>query len=196
MGTDAARIGLRLGPPPRSLLGPRRSLPTGKLVTGQQFTVNSLKYDNSLRRIWTASLLERSDGGILLEGYFDTEASHPDLGVIAKGTRSVEAFPIDQWFNCFAFYEPSGEFRNYYLNVSMPPMVGYRVINYVDLDIDVIVWPDGRIEVLDLEEFEENSRIYSYPLNVIETAIGVKDAILSEPLGLVTSLFSSLRFPK
>ena len=75
-------------------------------------------------------------------------------------------------------------------------MVGYRVINYVDLDIDVIVWPDGRIEVLDLEEFEENSRVYSYPLNVIETAIGVKDAILSEPLGLVSSLFSLLRFPK
>jgi protein associated with RNAse G/E len=78
----------------------------------------------------------------------------------------------------------------------MPPMVGFRVIDYVDLDIDVIIWPDGRIQVLDLEEFEENSQIYSYPLNVIETAIGVKDSILNEPLGLVTSVFSSLRFPK
>jgi uncharacterized protein len=165
-------------------------------VTDQQFTVSSLKYDKSPRRIWTARLMERSDRGVLLEGYFETDVSHPDLGVIAKGTRSVEAFPIDEWFNCFAFYEPSGRFRNYYLNVSMPPMVGFRVIDYVDLDIDVIIWPDGRIQVLDLEEFEENSQIYSYPPNVIETAIGVKDAILSEPLGLITSRFSSLRFPK
>jgi protein associated with RNAse G/E len=165
-------------------------------VTGQQFTVRSLKYDKSLRRIWTAHLLERSDTGILLEGYFESEVAHPDLGRVAKGTRSVESFPFGRWYNCFAFYQPCGSFRNYYINVSMPPVIGDGVVEYVDLDIDVLAWPDGRVEVLDLDEFEENSRIYDYPLNLIENALRSKDDILRDPYRLVTPLFSSVSLPR
>ena len=161
----------------------------------QHFTVNSRKYDKSLRRSWKANLLERSDDGILLEGFFDVDVAHPDLGLIVEGTRSVEAFPFDRWFNCFAFYEPSGEFRNYYINVSLPPMIGDGVIDYVDLDIDVLVWPSRQVEVLDMDEFDHNSLIYDYPLNVISTALKTKDDILRSPTELLTSLFPSLSLP-
>ena len=150
-------------------------------MTPQIFTVNSRKYDFSLHRSWKASLLMRSEDRLTLEGVFEEEIRHPDLGQIRKGTRSVETFVFGHWYNLFAFYEPTGAFRNYYFNVSMPPVIGGPVADYVDLDIDVIVWPDGQIEVLDLREFEENSRLYCYPPVVIETALTTKAAIVADP---------------
>lgn len=40
------------------------------------------------------------------------------------------------------------------------------MLTYVDLDIDVLVDPDGSYRVLDLEDFEENARNYNYPPDI------------------------------
>jgi hypothetical protein len=52
----------------------------------------------------------------------------------------------------------------------MPPKFDGHVLNYVDLDIDVLVKPDFSYQVLDLEDFEENARAYDYPPDVRENA--------------------------
>jgi uncharacterized protein len=150
-------------------------------MKGTRFTVNSRKYDLKLSRSWSAYLIERTDEYISLEGFFDKDVSHPDLGLIRSGTRSVETFYLDNWYNHFAFFEPGGEFRNHYINISMPPSVGDTVVDYVDLDIDIILWPSGGVSILDIEEFEENARRYEYPLKVYEYALQMKDKIISSP---------------
>ena len=160
-------------------------------MKGQIFTVNSRKYDFSLRRSWSARLLERPEDGILLEGFFEEEVSHADLGLIVKNTRSVETFFLDRWYNYFVFYEPTGALRNYYINISMPPKIDNGVVDYVDLDIDVIVWPDSRIEILDLEEFEENSRSFGYAPDVIETAIRTGEEIVRAPFRYISPILSA-----
>ena len=53
----------------------------------------------------------------------------------------------------------------------MPPEVSDEVIDYVDLDIDLIVWPNGRLEILDMEEFEENAAAYGYSHDVKARAL-------------------------
>ncbi len=155
-------------------------------MKGQLFTVNSRKYDFSLRRSWKARLLERSDELLLLEGFFEHEVKHPNLGTISKGTRSLETFFFDRWYNYFVFYEPTGELRNYYINLSMPPQISEGVVDYVDLEIDMIIWPDRRIEILDTEEFEENAGLYNYPDDVVRRVLKLKDLIVSNPTEFVT----------
>lgn len=159
-------------------------------MRGQRFTINSRKYDFSLRRSWSAVLIERSAQHMRLEGVFDQDISHRDLGLVAKGTRSIETFFPDRWYNFFAFFEPQGELRNHYINISMPPEIGPDTIDYIDLDVDVIVWPDGRTDVLDLDEFEENVEVYKYPSDVIERVTRLKDQIASRPADFITSLVS------
>ena len=160
-------------------------------MTGQPFRVNSRKFDLSLRRSWTTCLLGRSDDRLTLEGFFEDDILHPDLGLIAKGTRSVETFLFDRWYNYFVFYEPTGPLRNYYINISMPPNVSDGVVDYVDLDIDLIVWPDGRVEILDVEEFEENGRLYGYPADVVEMAMKTKSEIARDPFRFLTPIVSA-----
>ncbi len=44
----------------------------------------------------------------------------------------------------------------------MPPKFENNVLDYVDLDIDVLVWKNFSIEILDTDEFAENSKKYDY----------------------------------
>ena len=130
--------------------------------------VRSLNFDGSLRRSWKCEIIRRDDEMLTLVGFFEREVTHPDLGIIEAGTRSTEYFWFDRWYNVFRFDEPDGEFRNYYCNINLPPTLENGVLDYVDLDIDVVVWPDGRFDVLDRDEFELNFRVFQYSADTRE----------------------------
>lgn len=126
-------------------------------------TVNSRNYDQTIRRSWQCELIERQDPMILLVGEFDRDVEHSGLGLIRKGTVSYEYFWLDRWYNIFRFHEPEGGLRNYYCNVAMPPKLENHVLDYVDLDIDILVWPDLRYEVIDHDDFQSNALKFDYP---------------------------------
>jgi protein associated with RNAse G/E len=127
-----------------------------------EVTVNSRKFDGSIRRTWKAKLLCYDPPLIKLRGEFDSDVEHADLGTLKRGTISYEFYWLDRWHNIFCFFEPSGEFRNYYLNVSMPPTFSEGVVDYIDLDVDVVVWPDGRVVVLDEADLRASAKEFGY----------------------------------
>ena len=52
----------------------------------------------------------------------------------------------------------------------MPPTLSESVLDYVDLDIDILVWPDENIIILDESDFEENAVKFKYPTELREQA--------------------------
>lgn len=150
-------------------------------------TVNSRKYDLSIRRSWKCRLIERADPLLVFVGEFDRDVEHPDLGSIAAGTISYEYYWLDRCYNVFRLHEPDGSFRNFYCNINMPPTFAGGVLDYVDLDIDVLVWPDWTSIILDKDEFEANSAKFNYPESVLSQA----NTALSELLDLI----EERRFP-
>lgn len=141
------------------------------------FTVNARKYDLSLRRSWQAELVEQTDSLIKLLGVFEKDVEHSDLGHIPAGTHSLETFPFMDWFNYFTFYNPDGSVRNHYFNICLPPKVTADAVDYVDLDIDIVVWPNGKVDVLDVEEFKENVSALNYPNDVVDKAMIVAETV-------------------
>jgi protein associated with RNAse G/E len=125
-------------------------------------TVNSRKFDGTIRRSWQCDLLRRHDSLLLFVGEFDADVEHPDLGHIRKGTLSYEYYWLDRWYNIFRFHEPTGELRNFYCNISMPPTFQDATLDYVDLDIDLLAGPNLVPKVLDRADFERSSEIFSY----------------------------------
>lgn len=99
---------------------------------------------------------------LVLDGEFDSEIEHDLLGKIACGTHSLEYYWLDRWYNVFRFSQPTGELRNYYCNVNVPPTFNGAVLSYVDLDLDILVQPDFSYQLLDEEDFERNARLYAY----------------------------------
>ena len=156
-------------------------------MTSETITVNSRRYDGSIRRSWTCELVEVNSKIISLIGVFDQEIDHEHLGTLRKGTISHEFFPLDAWYNVFRFHEPDGKFRNFYCNISMPPTFENGVLDYVDLDIDLVVWPDLNYKILDVREFEENVVRYRYPDSLVSKAY--------DTVAELTTLLKTRSFP-
>ncbi len=132
--------------------------------------INARKFDNKIHRSWKCKLVDRQNSLLIFVGEFDKEVIHTDLGIIKKGTISYEYYWLDRWYNVFRFHEPEGNLRNFYCNVNAPPIFEKGVLDYIDLDIDVLVWKDFSFEILDMKEFEFNSLKFNYSSTVITNA--------------------------
>lgn len=149
-------------------------------MSGPAITINSLNYDRTLRRSWSARLIRNEGGLIELVGEFDFDVDHPDVGRITRGTLSHEFYWLDRWYNVFRFHEPTGEFRSFYCNINLPPTFEDETLTYVDLDIDLLVDNEGAIRVLDVEEFEENVNRFSIPDSVYRMAKQTVDRVIAD----------------
>jgi len=133
-----------------------------------------------IRRTWMCELLQHTGELIEAVGVFDLDVEHPGLGSISRGTVSHEFYWPEKWYNVFRFHEPDGIFRNFYCNISMPPTFSDGVLDYVDLDIDVVIWADLRYEVLDRDDFERNGSKYRYPPDIVKKVHDSLDELTDE----------------
>ena len=147
-------------------------------MNNEVVTINSRKYDNTIRRSWNCRLVENRDPLLIFVGEFETDVNHSDLGFIRRGTVSYEYYWLVRWYNVFRFHEPNGSFRNFYCNVNMPPVFTDGVLDYVDLEIDVLVLPDFSYKILDIAEFNANAVKFAYPAEVVFRAERALEEIL------------------
>ena len=115
-------------------------------------------------------MLSHEGSLLVLDAQFSDEVIHDLLGTIPRGTHSLEYYWTDRWYNIFRFAQPDGKLRRYYCNVNVPATLYDDLLSYIDLDIDILVQPDFSYQILDLEEFEKNSSLYEYSIEVRQNA--------------------------
>lgn len=136
----------------------------------EPITVRVLKYDGAEHRRWNARVSRHEGSLIVLNAEFEFEVQHHLLGHIRRGTRTIEYYWLDRWYNVFQFFEADGSTRLFYCNINKPPTLAGGVLSYVDLDVDVLVQPDLSYEVVDTDEFEHNAAAFGYPLETVTAA--------------------------
>ena len=132
------------------------------VVEPEPITVRVLKYDGTEYRRWKASLAKQEDSLLVLDAEFEYDVQHQLLGEIKRGTRTIEYYWLDRWYNIFRFLDEKGRTRLLYCNVNMPPKFEGATLSYVDLDIDILVQPDFSYQILDQDEFEKHAELFGY----------------------------------
>src|SRR5712692_5035468 len=66
-------------------------------------TVCVLKYDGAEHRRWPARLAQREGALVVLDAAFEFDVQHHLLGDIQRGTRTIEYYWLDRWYNVFRF---------------------------------------------------------------------------------------------
>jgi protein associated with RNAse G/E len=150
-------------------------------------TVRTYKYDGTEHRHWQAQISRIERPLIVLDAKFEEEIKHPLLGTVVPETLSVEYYWLDRWYNIFRFTQPTGEFRNFYCNVNVPPVLQGDVLSYIDLDMDILVEPDLSYSILDEDEFAANAARFNYPQEVRRRSL--------EALEQLVTLIESRAFP-
>jgi len=105
---------------------------------------------------YNGSILKQSGQQVILEAYFNRK-DLPFHGILLReGDRFIEAYFTDRWYNIFEIYDREDRrLKAWYCNVTLPAEISAGSIAYVDLALDLLVYPDGRQLVLDEDEFAE-----------------------------------------
>jgi uncharacterized protein len=118
-------------------------------------TVIKLNLERNETWRYSGKVLQKLDDRIILQAHFN----RPDTafhGILLKnGDRFVETFFERRWYNIFEIHDRDDDhLKGWYCNISYPPQIGEQTVAYVDLALDLLVYPDGRQLILDEDEFE------------------------------------------
>lgn len=126
--------------------------------------IEALKYDQRVHYSLPARLLD--DDGTRL--WFRSQPGG-QINHVTRNRRFTITHPSDmifwraRWYNVYLNYADDGQLAHYYCNVGLPPELSGETLRFVDLDLDVQIWPDGRYAVLDEDEFTEHAILFGYP---------------------------------
>lgn len=136
---------------------------------GDNALLRATKFDGSAHWIQPFRVVS-DDGNLLITEYRARTPIFTSRGEFRSPYNSLVYFWRDRWFNVFRLARPGCELALWYCNVTTPPTYQDGQIGYIDLDLDVAVRPEGLIELLDEDEFEEHQALYGYPPEVIAEA--------------------------
>lgn len=120
--------------------------------------VTIIKLNSNGQETWRylGRVLRRRVNCILIEAFFD----RPDMlfhGMpILTGDRFLETYYGNRWYNVFEIHDRRDDhLRGWYCNITRPASIAEDTVRYIDLALDLLVFPDGRQEVLDEDQFEK-----------------------------------------
>jgi uncharacterized protein len=100
-------------------------------------------------------LVEQEDR-VLIEARFNRSDLPFHEVVLREADRFVELYYNDRWYNIFEVHDRDDDrIKCWYCNICKPAVFADGIISYVDLALDFLVYPDGRMLVLDEDEFAE-----------------------------------------
>ncbi len=120
--------------------------------------IQVIKLNTAREEVWRyeGRILEQSAESILIEAFFNG-GSRPFHGInLVNGDRFIETYYFDRWYNIFEIHDlETDRLKGWYCNVTYPAEFVNGRVSYVDLALDLLVYPDGRLLVLDEDEFDE-----------------------------------------
>ena len=120
----------------------------------EQVTVKKLNPAGGETWHYTGRVLERQENRIVLEAVYDRDDVTFYEITLRRGDHFIETYYRDRWYNVYAIHDGGdNHLKCWYCNIGHPPVIGDSEVSYIDLALDLLVYPDGRQLVLDEDEF-------------------------------------------
>lgn len=123
-----------------------------------QRTITVIKKNLQRVETWRYSgqILHQDAEKVILEAFFDRPDTPLYEMTLRQGDRFVETYYQNHWYNIFAIYDrDTNRLKGWYCNLSYPAEVKGEELSYVDLALDLLVYPDGRQLILDQDEYQK-----------------------------------------
>ncbi|HWI50518.1 MAG TPA: DUF402 domain-containing protein [Symbiobacteriaceae bacterium] len=132
--------------------------------------VHTYKYGGVPHYEFPVQLVSRTPKLWIVRGKYGRKFVHHTKGItFTIPNDSLEFYWTGRWYT-IALDISGGLGQGYYCNINLPPLLQGDRVEWVDLDLDVLVTPDLQWRVVDEDEFAANSRRYGYPPEVVAGA--------------------------
>ena len=120
----------------------------------------SYKHGGELHRVWrNVNVLEQNEKMMVLMNN-RVEVIDGDGRKWKTREPAICFFFKDHWFNIISMLRNNAVY--YYCNLSSPFLVDQEGIKYIDYDLDVKLFPDGAVLLLDRDEYDFNIKYLHY----------------------------------
>jgi len=123
----------------------------------QNETIIVIKLNPDREETWRypARVLTSNKTSILVEAFFNRSDFLFNGILLKENDRFVESYFSDRWYNIFEIHDrQDDQLKGWYCNITRPAEFNPGQIAYVDLALDVLVYPNGEYLILDEDEFE------------------------------------------
>lgn len=103
---------------------------------------------------------------------------------------NIKLIPEGKWWTAIWAWQQR---HDVYVDIITPAQWNGATVTMIDIDLDVVRWADGRVEVVDEDEFVEHQVAFKYPPRLIDTArsttarLAVAVEARNEPFGDIGS---------
>ncbi|MEW6716081.1 MAG: DUF402 domain-containing protein [Chloroflexota bacterium] len=119
--------------------------------------ITVIKLNHNRQETWQydGEVLERGPRHIVIEAYFNGMDTQYYGMPLNHGDRFIETYYSQRWYNIFEIHSSENDsLRGWYCNICYPADISPTAVSYVDLALDLLVFPDGSQLVLDKDEFD------------------------------------------
>lgn len=115
-----------------------------------------IKNDHFGKKVWEydGQIVERTASSVLVQAHFNRTDLMFNGILFREGDRFLELYPYGKWFNIYEIHDKDSDLvKGWYCNVTRPARVSEKQIAYDDLALDLLVYTDRKILVLDEDQF-------------------------------------------
>jgi len=96
--------------------------------------------------------LDEDKGLVILRRRLRGGGVYDGLGVKkSPGDYAVAETRLGEWYLITRYFSKEGDLKGTYVNLNTPIELYPHYLRYVDLEVDICVWPNGKMKVLDVE---------------------------------------------
>jgi len=123
---------------------------------GDSITVHKLDEKGNEAWSYQGTVLSKTTTSLTLQAFFDREDILVEGLLMKRGDRFIETYFSNRWYNIFKIHDSrDGRLKGWYCNICRPAQIKNGHIYAEDLELDLIVFPDGGWRVLDEDEFDQ-----------------------------------------
>ncbi len=132
----------------------------------KRLDIISYKHDGELHRVWknVVKIHESNDLVVLVNNKVDVIDG--DGRKWKTREPAICYFFKDYWFNVICMIRSNDVY--YYCNLSSPFVIDEEGLKYIDYDLDVKLFPDGEVLLLDRDEFDFNINYLKYSDEILD----------------------------
>jgi predicted RNA-binding protein associated with RNAse of E/G family len=103
---------------------------------------------------YSGEVTARGEAWVRVRATFNYDDKPVGSITFRRGDVFTEWHYADRWYNVFEIYDvDDGRLKGWYCNVTRPAVIRENTVEADDMALDMLVLPDGAIQILDEDEF-------------------------------------------
>ncbi len=143
---------------------------------GDVLKIMSFKHNGSIHRVWEDAHVIEIDDEKIVVCTKKSRVEEATKRVWYTQEPAILYFFYEEWYNVIAMLRKDGVY--YYTNISSPCVIDNGAIKYIDYDLDLKTFRNGKYKIMDVNEFYCHKYSMSYSKKLENIAMDTLEHVI------------------